>query len=160
MHGPLDHVDAQFATEATAVPQHSKRALRFERRLRGERELQFADLMQQRKAANCARTNGERFFMVLALLDAKQALDRELSGAVLQKLACTIGEELLDAALELDVSDLPVELTDAPLPSASDLLDCGERLLARMKEEPQIAHLSQRAEDILSACAPDGRYAA
>ncbi|MEM7701892.1 MAG: hypothetical protein AAF251_08150 [Pseudomonadota bacterium] len=127
----------------------TRRAMRFGRRLAGEREPTFADLMRQRKTARVVNEDGENLAMVLALLQAKPALDRELDGARLTRLAEAIGEDLLDALRDIDLATLPQQALVNILPQASELRVTGQRLLNIATDTSDLAALTQRAAAIV-----------
>ncbi|MGB3471674.1 MAG: hypothetical protein WBA51_12700 [Erythrobacter sp.] len=122
--------------------------------MRGGHEPGFADLVRQRQATLSATENGDRLFMTLALLQAKPALDRELSGAVLQQLAKAVGEDVLDAIREIDQPNLSADILVSTLPPVSALAARGRGLLATIDEDPQIASLAQCADEILRDLQP------
>ncbi|MEM7689431.1 MAG: hypothetical protein AAF291_10455 [Pseudomonadota bacterium] len=137
------HISSKSASPSSEPM--TRRAMRFGRRLAGEREPTFADLVRQRKTAQAADKDGERLAMVLALLHAKPALDRALDGARLARLADAIGEDALDAVRNLDTAVLPQEALVATLPQASELRATGQRLLDKATDTPDLAALTQRA---------------
>lgn len=127
----------------------SPRAERFARRLRGEREPTFGDLIRQAQASRQVHTGDDRVPAALALLQAKPALDRELSGARLQHLANLLGDDLLDAVRESHVSEIAPDVLVSFLPPPSAIVPQGLSLLERVSENTQIAHLAQLAMDLV-----------
>lgn len=136
-------------TDATAAA--SPRAERFARRLRGERDLSFEERMRQLTATRHADENGERLALTLALLAARPALDRELSGARLQALATLVGDDLLDAVREADLDAFAPDIFDPVLPPPTALAHSGERLLAKASTSRAIAALAELAVALVRA---------
>lgn len=123
----------------------SARALRFASRLRGDHEPTFAELTRQTQADRSAAENGTRVAMALSLLQAKPALDRELSGARLQAFADLIGDDLLDALREADVTAVAADILVPNLPPPAALAPQGEYLLANVGKDARIADLARIA---------------
>lgn len=71
----------------------------------------------------------DRALAVAALLDARPAIDRELTGARLAPLSGAVGEALFDAVLDSDVTG-----DELALPDASELGSRGALLSAAMAE--------------------------
>lgn len=130
-------------TEATAAA--SPRAERFAQRMRGERDLSFEERMRQLTATRHADENGECLALTLALLAARPALDRELSGARLQALATLVGDDLLDAVREADVVAFAPEVFEQVLPHPTVLAERGEQLLAKVSASRDLAALAELA---------------
>lgn len=123
----------------------SARASRFARRLRGERDLTFAEHQRHAAASRHATENGESLLFVLALLAARPALDRELSGARLAAIAALIGDDLLDAVRDADLSAIAPEVFDDALPPPLALARHGDRLLSQVAVNPDLAALADIA---------------
>jgi len=132
-----------------AAPAFSARALRFGRRLHGERDLTFAEAIRQAAATRHADENGESLSHALALLAARPALDSELSGARLAAIAALVGDDLLDAVREADVTGIPPDTFDTALPPPSALARRGEALLSRVSASPELAALAEIAVSLL-----------
>lgn len=128
-----------------AIEAITPRAARFASRLRGDHVPTFAELVRQTQADRSAAENGARVAMVLGLLQAKPALDRELSGARLQAYAELIGDDLLDALRDADVDAVDDDIFVPDLPSAAALAPHGEYLLANVGKDARIADLARIA---------------
>jgi len=132
-----------------AAPAFSARALRFGRRLRGERDLSFAEAVRQAAAARHVDENGESLSLALALLAARPALDSELSGARLAAIAALVGDDLLDAVREADLAGIAPDAFDTVLPPPSALARRGEVLLSKASTSPDLAALAEIAVTLL-----------
>lgn len=127
----------------------SARASRFARRLRGERDLTFAEHQRHAAASRHAAENGENLLLVLALLAARPALDRELSGARLAAIASQIGDDLLDAVRDADLDAIAPEVFDDALPPLPALARRGDRLLSQVAANPDLAALAELAASLV-----------
>ncbi|KWV92083.1 hypothetical protein [Erythrobacter sp. YT30] len=127
----------------------SPRALRFQKRLNGEREPTFAIFVRQRNANRLLQYDGDDLARAVAVLQAKPALDKEVGGLRLQQLANALGEDLLDALLEVDLLCLPQDVLHDDIPQSNALTERGYGLIAQAGDNPQIARLVQRASDLL-----------
>lgn len=107
--------------------------------------------MRQLTATRHAAENGERLALTLALLAARPALDRELSGARLQALATLVGDDLLDAVREADLDAFAPDIFDPVLPPPTALAHSGERLLAKASASQEIAALAELAVALVRA---------
>lgn len=123
----------------------SPRALRFAARLRGERQPSFAELVRQKEADRSAAEPGGRVAVVLGLLQARPALDREVSGARLQAYAELVGDDLLDAVRDADLEDVAAEILRAHLPPPAMVERLGDRLLAEVGRDERVATLARIA---------------
>lgn len=134
-------------TELDGAPtsRAAPRALRFARRLRGQPDLTFAARVRELTAARDADEHGEHLSLTLALLAARPALDRELSGARLQALAAVVGEDLLDAVRDADLGTIAAPVFESVLPPPAALARHGEQLLAKVSASPDIAALADLA---------------
>ena len=86
---------------------------------------------------------------MLALLAARPALDRELSGARLAAIAALIGDELLDAVRDADLSAIAPEVFDDALPPPPALARRGDRLLSQVATNPDLAALADLAATLV-----------
>jgi hypothetical protein len=132
-----------------AAPAYTARALRFARRLRGERDPTFTEAMRQAAVTRHADENGESLLLALALLAARPALDSELSGARLAAIAALVGDDLLDAVREADLAGIAPDTFDTGLPPPSALARRGELLLSKVSASPDLAALAEIAVSLL-----------
>ncbi len=82
---------------------------------------------------------------MLALLDAKPALDTELCGRKLGALADVVGEELFDRICDMDLADCAPSASERHLPQPGLLRPEGETLLAATGSDPRLAKLAEIA---------------
>ncbi len=100
----------RLALLAAAVP--AGRGARFAGRLRGDPVPRFSDLAKLPDWLDAPAEARERIAALAGLLRYRRAIDAELSGPRLARLAAAVGEELLDAAcgVEIDVDAAPEAL--------------------------------------------------
>lgn len=134
---------------AGAVP--SPRAQRFARRLRGETLPGFADVMRCNRIERDAHGRRDEVAAILALLQAKPALDGELCGRRLGALAARVGEDSFDRVCAVELpGDCRASCAD-DLPGPAELDSFGHTLLARLDRDPAIARLAEIAVAIVTA---------
>lgn len=127
------------------------RAQRFALRLEG-RDVPSFDLIAAPPAWRVAES-AERaeLTMVAALLHARPAIDRELHGPALARLAAAVGEARFDAVCAADTDGLPQAAGGEALPQPGDLAQRGGALLQRAVAEPAYAALASVAAELLAA---------
>ncbi|MBO9623390.1 MAG: hypothetical protein J7500_11835 [Sphingomonas sp.] len=137
------------------------RGERFARRVAGEAGPSFADLAKLPDWLWAGPEQRRRIAALAALLKYRAAIDAELSGPRLARLAETVGEDLLDAACAAE----PPEESATTLPPPEQLLAAGESLLEAglpaclapcfpgARDEPRARALAAQASAIAEALA-------
>lgn len=126
------------------------RGQRFALRIEG-REAPGFDLIAAPPAWRVAEVGQRRELALLtALLHHRPAIDAELHGPALARLAALVGEARFDAVCEAALDGLPLATARA-LPPPGDLESMGSELLHRAASEPPFAALSGRAAELLAA---------
>ena len=129
----------------------SARARRFTQRLRGEETPAFRQIMAGRRVAASAGEDNRTFALTLALLHAKNALDREMRGARLQELANALGEDLLDAVREATPCNDALDPDGHDqLPPVSTLARRGAALIEQVGKDPAITEIADCAAQLIA----------
>lgn len=115
---------ARYARLAAVAP--DGRGLRFARRMSGAAAPSYADLASVPDWLDAPEPVRVRIATLAALLHHRHALDAELSGNRLARIAAAVGEDLLDAACEVPA---PESANDRPLPRPERLAEEGRELL-------------------------------
>lgn len=118
------------------------RAARFAARLKGLPEPTFADLMRRANLEKAAQANRELVAQVLVLLNARHAIDAELSGRRLSVLAARIGEDLFDRVCECDLPDALLQSARHDLPRPDMLTAEGDALMEAAGQDPRLSNLA------------------
>lgn len=129
----------------------SERALRFGRRIAGEKLARFSDLKRQADDAGTEDIDAGEVSDIMALLHCRPAIDRELNGQRLAPLVSLITEERFDLICTADLPDLTDEPSASALPLPGEVRDHGEALLVRAGSQPELARLAQMAREIAHA---------
>lgn len=131
--------------EAQGIATMSARAQRFVQRLNRLPEPSFADLQRKRTFDRINTEMGESIAALIALLDARPALDSELNGSRLQAMALAVGEDRFDRLCNAEIPDPIYQRGATTLPSVDALVQHGEALLNDIERSEDVAHLARVA---------------
>lgn len=134
----------------------SARALRFSRRLKGEALPDFADLQRKDRVDHLANARRDDVAPLVALLDARKAIDAELNGNRLGAIADMVGEERFDRICDVQIPSSIYELGAATLPQPGSLMRRGETLMECRERSEDTAHLVEIAAAICAETACEG----
>ncbi len=122
--------------------------MRFAQRLKGEPEPTFADLQRTRQIDRLVGPRRAEIAALVALLDARPALDIELNGTRLGPLAQIVGEERFDLVCDAEIEAGAYARGSSNLPQPHTLSQRGENLLRSHQRAVDIAHLAKLAAAI------------
>lgn len=129
-------------------PGATARAARFAARLRGERLPDFEAFLRGADWRGADARAHRDLAAIASLLAARPAIDAEVNGEVLARLAAAVGEDLFDSICEADMAWF--ESHSSPrIPDLHDLAAHGEGVLARAATSADCARLAQMAADIM-----------
>jgi hypothetical protein len=146
-------------SDADARPELSARAARFARRIAGEDEPAFADWQRQRRIDRLIEGRRDAVAELVALLDARPAIDAELNGTRLGALASHVGEAQFDRVCDTVLAPALYARGSAALPDPHMLRALGDAILQSHQRSVDALQLASIAADIDTAC-NQGRAAA
>ena len=129
----------------------TERALRFGRRMAGERLASFSDLKQHADHAGDDAIDAGELSDIMALLHCRPAIDRELNGQRLAPLVNLITEERFDLICTAELPDFKGDSLACALPLPGDVREHGDALLVKAASQPELARLAQMARAIVQA---------
>ncbi|MHA6316168.1 hypothetical protein ACXYN8_00705 [Altererythrobacter sp. CAU 1778] len=116
--------------------------------MRGEIVPGFADVVRPPAWQTCSGELRVQLARVLALLAARKAIDAELHGPSLARLAACVGEDAFDRVCDAQIDELALPDVPASLPLPAELAARGEILLAAAARSAKLAPLAAIAHDI------------
>lgn len=132
----------------------SLRAARFARRFAGTADPAFADCQRLRQIARIVEARREVIAELVALLDARPAIDAELNGNRLGALASRVGEAQFDHVCDAVIAPPLYDRGRAALPDPHMLRSLGEALLQSVQHSADALKLARIAVEIDAACTP------
>lgn len=138
--------------DAGSAPTLSARAARFARRIAGEAEPAFADWQRLRQINRVTESRRDAIAELVALLDARAAIDRELNGSRLGALAARVGEAQFDRVCDAVIAPALYDRGRTALPDPHMLLPLGEALLQCLQRSADAMQLARIAATIDAAC--------
>ncbi len=139
-------------SDPAAVQCLSARAARFARHIAGEAEPAFADWQRRRQIDRMVASRRGEIAKLVALLDARAAIDRDLNGSRLSALAACVGEAQFDHVCEAEIASAVYERGCTKLPDPQRLQDLGEALLQSFVRSADALQLACIAVAIDTAC--------
>jgi hypothetical protein len=139
-------------SEAERAHDLSARAARFARRIAGDAEPAFADWQRLRQIDRMVAGRRDAIAELVALLDARAAIDSELNGSRLGALVARVGEAQFDSVCDAVLAPVPLGRGRAALPDPHLLMPLGEALMQSLKRSADALHLARIAVDIDAAC--------
>jgi hypothetical protein len=146
-------------SDADAKPELSARAARFACRIAGEDEPAFADWQRQRRINRLIEGRRHAIAELVALLDARPAIDAELNGTRLGALASHVGEAQFDRVCDTVLAPALYARAGAMLPDPHMLRAVGETILQSHQRSVDALQLATIAADIDTVC-NEGKAAA
>jgi hypothetical protein len=139
-------------SDPAAVQCLSDRAARFARHIAGEAEPNFADWQRRRQIDRMVAARRGEIARLVALLDARAAIDRDLNGSRLSALAACVGEAQFDRVCEAGIAWDLYQRGCSKLPDPHLLQDLGEALLQSFVRSADALELANIAVAIDTAC--------
>jgi hypothetical protein len=139
-------------SDADLQPQLSARAARFACRIAGDSEPAFADWQRQRRIDRLIEGHRHAIAELVALLDARPAIDAELNGTRLGALASHVGEAQFDLVCDAALATAIYERGSGALPDPHMLQALGEAILQNHQRSVDALQLARIAADIDATC--------
>lgn len=154
-HAACDPVTPSAArcamSDAAHGPDLAPRAARFANRLAGGAEPGFSEWQRLRQIDKMVAGRREVIAQLVALLDARRAIDSELNGSRLGALAYKVGEARFDYLCDAAIPPALYDRGRITLPDPDNLNALGELVLRSFERSADALHLVTIALDINAA---------